>query len=131
MDDAKRVATRQLVREVFNPELSEDINDKARAKQFGDGIYDLAMENVFGGLWLREGLDRRSRSLVTLGILIASGATDELRIHAIAATRNGVTVPELEEVIYHATAYAGFPAANSARRQIAAALHDEGIELEG
>ncbi|MFE4667506.1 carboxymuconolactone decarboxylase family protein [Streptomyces sp. NPDC056716] len=83
---------------------------------FAPGLAELAMTNVYGRLWGREGLDRRSRSLVTLGLLIALRAGDELRINLLMALRNGLTREELEEVIYHATGYAGFPAAVHAAR---------------
>jgi 4-carboxymuconolactone decarboxylase len=71
---------------------------------------------LFGRLWGRPGLDRRSRSLVTIGILIGRGASDELAFHMKAAIRNGVTRTELEEIVYHASGYAGFPAASQARQ---------------
>jgi len=83
---------------------------------FAQEMSKLAFENVFSKLWVRPGLDLRSRSLLTLGILIALRAHDELMVHVPIAIANGVTIQELEEVLYHATAYAGFPAANSARR---------------
>ena len=76
---------------------------------------DLSVDHVFGALWTRPGLDRRSRSLVTLGALIALRANDELKIHFQIALRNGLTVEEIEEVVYHMTGYAGFPAAAAAR----------------
>jgi 4-carboxymuconolactone decarboxylase len=75
----------------------------------------LVKQNVFGNVWPRCGLSRRDRSLVTLGILIALRADFELRYHFPIAVRNGLTRSELEEVIYQASAYAGFPAAASAR----------------
>lgn len=81
---------------------------------FATDLGDIALENVFGRLWARPGLDRRSRSLVTLGILIALRADNELRTHLRIALRNGLTREELEEVIYHASGYAGFPAASAA-----------------
>lgn len=67
-------------------------------------------------MWVRPGLDRRSRSLVTLGILIAIQSSDEPRLHVAAALRNGLTRTELEEVVYHAACYAGFPAAGHAAK---------------
>ena len=67
-------------------------------------------------LWGREGLSRRDRSLVTLGILIALRATDELKSHVQIARNNGLTEDEIAEVIYHTSGYAGFPAANTACR---------------
>ena len=83
---------------------------------FGSEMLPLVMDNVFGRLWTRDGLSRRDRSLVTLGILIALRATDELQIHVQIARNNGLTEDEIAEVIYHSTGYAGFPAANSALR---------------
>ena len=82
---------------------------------FADELGDLSIDHVFGALWTRPGLDRRSRSLVTLGALIALRATDELKFHFQIALRNGLTIKEIEEVIYHMTGYAGYPAAATAR----------------
>lgn len=90
-------------------------------------INDIAMENVFTRLWIRDGLDLRGRSLVTLGILIALHAQEELKVHFPIALKNGCTLKELEEVIYHATAYAGFPAANIARQAAMTTLRAEGL----
>ena len=83
---------------------------------FADELGDLSIDHVFGALWTRPGLDRRSRSLVTLGALIALRAEQELKIHFQIALRNGLTLSEIEEVIYHMTGYAGYPAASSACR---------------
>ncbi|MCL2597846.1 MAG: carboxymuconolactone decarboxylase family protein [Paludibacter sp.] len=84
------------------------------SERFAHELGNISLEYVFGTLWSRPGLDRRSRSLVTLGILIALRASGEMAIHFPIALRNGLTREELEEVIYHATAYAGFPAASEA-----------------
>jgi len=90
--------------------------------RFAHELGSLSLENVFGTIWTRPGLDRRSRSLVTLGILIALRASGEMAFHFPIALRNGVTLEELEEVIYHATAYAGFPAASEASHVAAKVL---------
>lgn len=84
------------------------------AGRFAPELGKLSVENVFGTLWTRPGLDRRSRSLVTLGILIALRASEEMAVHFPIALRNGLTLEELEEVVYHSAAYAGFPAAAEA-----------------
>jgi 4-carboxymuconolactone decarboxylase len=83
---------------------------------FADELGDLSLDHVFAALWSRPGLDRRSRSLVTLGALIALRATDELKIHLQIARHNGLSLKEIEEVIYHMTGYAGYPAAMNARK---------------
>lgn len=82
---------------------------------FADEMRALSQELLFGKIWTRPGLDLRSRSLVTLGILIALRAEYELELHFGIALRNGLTREELAEVIYHSTGYAGYPAAAAAR----------------
>jgi 4-carboxymuconolactone decarboxylase len=86
-----------------------------RDGRFADELGDMSIDHVFGAVWTRPGLDRRSRSLVTLGALIALRANDELKYHFPIALRNGLSLEEIEEVIYHMAGYAGYPAAASAR----------------
>ena len=93
------------------PEGDVDLRDG----DFADELLGIGVDNVFGRLWGREGLSRRDRSLVTLGILITLRAIDELKAHVLIARRNGLSEDEIAEVIYHSSGYAGFPAANSAR----------------
>jgi 4-carboxymuconolactone decarboxylase len=97
------------------PGLIPDGMDSLRDGGFAGELGELSLEHVFGSLWTRPGLDRRSRSLVTLGALIALRAGEELKFHFPIAIRNGLTVEELEEVVYHLTGYVGFPAATLAR----------------
>ncbi|HEY9263086.1 MAG TPA: carboxymuconolactone decarboxylase family protein [Mycobacterium sp.] len=103
----------QVFRELL-PGVLPDGVDKIGDGGFGDELLEIGIDNVFGRLWAREGLSRRDRSLVTLGILIALRATDELGYHVQIARNNGLTEDEIAEVIYHSSGYAGFPAANSA-----------------
>ncbi|MCW2650255.1 MAG: gamma-carboxymuconolactone decarboxylase subunit like protein [Mycobacterium sp.] len=97
------------------PGLLPDGDVELRDGEFGDELLEIGVDNVFGRLWGRDGLSRRDRSLVTLGILIALRATDELKAHVRIARQNGLSEGEIAEVIYHASGYAGFPAANTAR----------------
>jgi 4-carboxymuconolactone decarboxylase len=69
---------------------------------------------AWGGVWARDGLDRRSRSMLTLALLTALGRHEELAMHVRAARRNGLTDAEIGEVLLHTAVYAGVPAANSA-----------------
>jgi 4-carboxymuconolactone decarboxylase len=92
---------------------------------FAPELMDIGIENIFGRLWTREGLSRRDRSLVTLGILITLRATEELKAHFRIARQNGLTDEELAEVIYHASGYAGFPAAATAKNVAVEALFKE------
>lgn len=70
-------------------------------------------ESAWGGVWGRPGLDRRTRSLVTIAILAALGR-EELDLHLRAATRTGTTPEDVLEALFHVAVYAGVPAANSA-----------------
>lgn len=89
---------------------------------FASELMEIGIEGIFGRLWARDGLSRRDRSLVTLGILIALGAELEMESHFRIAAQNGLTEAELAEVIYHASGYAGFPAANTAKQAALKAL---------
>lgn len=111
----RRQAGLDVVAKMLSPEVANALDGAANSPEFGAFIGELALRNVFSELWTRPGLDLRSRSLVTLGILIALRASDELEVHLLTALRNGLSLSEIEEVIYHASGYAGFPAANSAR----------------
>jgi 4-carboxymuconolactone decarboxylase len=93
------------------PQDASGLRDGGLADELGD----MAIDHVFGALWTRPGLDHRSRSLVTLGALIALRASDELKYHFPIALGNGLTLEEIEEVIYHVAGYAGYPASATAR----------------
>ena len=69
---------------------------------------------AWGQVWTREGLDRRTRSCVTLALLTALQCHDELAMHVRAARRNGLSPDEIAEVLLHTAVYAGVPAANAA-----------------
>lgn len=75
---------------------------------------DLITRYAWGEIWARPGLDRRTRSCVTLAALVALGRFDELAMHIRAARRNGVSVDEIKEVLLQTAVYCGVPAANSA-----------------
>jgi len=75
---------------------------------------DFITRYAWGGVWTREGLDRRVRSAITLSILTALGREHELAMHVRAARTNGLTAAEIGEVLLHTAVYAGVPAANTA-----------------
>ena len=75
---------------------------------------DLITRYAWGDVWSRPGLDRRTRSCMTLTALIALGREHELALHLRAAIRNGLTREEISEVLIQSAVYCGVPAANSA-----------------
>ncbi|GAB4583740.1 4-carboxymuconolactone decarboxylase [Nocardia sp. IFM 10818] len=86
----------------------------ARTTEFTRPFQEYITEAVWGSIWTRPGLDRRTRSCVTLAVLTALGRHEEIAMHVRAALRNGLTSEEIAEVLLHTGAYAGVPAANAA-----------------
>jgi 3-oxoadipate enol-lactonase/4-carboxymuconolactone decarboxylase len=96
--------------------LGDEHVDRAieRTTEFTADFQDLITRYAWGEIWSRPGLDRRSRSLVTVTALVALGREHELEMHVRAALRNGVTPDELKEVLLQCAVYCGVPAANGA-----------------
>jgi 4-carboxymuconolactone decarboxylase len=111
-DDDRYQAGMAVRREV----LGDAHVDRAVAgtTDFTAGFQDFITRYAWGDVWTREGLDRRTRSCVTLAVLTALRAHDELPMHVRAARRNGLSDAEIGEVLLHTAVYAGVPAANSA-----------------
>ena len=98
--------------------------------QFGAPIARIATEYAFADVWGRTGLERKQRSLITLGILIANRQTLELKNHVRIAVANGLTARELEEVLIQSIPYVGFPAVASATTAMIETLRELGVDLQ-
>ena len=85
-----------------------------RTTEFTRDFQDLITRYAWGEIWARPGLDRRTRSCITLTALVALGRDEELAMHVRAARRTGLTVDEIKEVLLQTAVYCGVPAANSA-----------------
>ena len=109
--------------------MSHDEGMRVRREVLGDAHVDAAVERTtdltrdfqdlitryaWGEIWSRPGLDRRTRSCVTIAALVARGQFDELALHIRAARRNGLADDEIAEVLLQCAVYCGVPAANSA-----------------
>ncbi len=94
------------------------------ADDFSRPLQELVTENAWGSVWVREGLTRKTRSMITLAMLIALNRPHEITIHLRGALRNGVTKDELRELFLHASAYCGWPAAVDSFR-LAKAVFEE------
>ncbi|HEV7961208.1 MAG TPA: 4-carboxymuconolactone decarboxylase [Actinoplanes sp.] len=86
----------------------------AATTEFTAPFQEFITRYAWGDVWAREGLDRRTRSAVTLAVLTALHCHEELAMHVRAARRNGLTADEIGEVLLHTAIYAGLPAANAA-----------------
>jgi 4-carboxymuconolactone decarboxylase len=108
---------------------SDDRGERVRRQVLGDAHVDRAAASAdaftadfqalitryaWGDVWARPGLDLRTRSCVTLGLLAGLGCDEEFEMHLAAAARNGVSRDEIREVLLHVAVYAGVPRANQA-----------------
>ena len=96
----------------------------AQASNFSRPMQELVTEFCWGEIWTREGLDRRTRSLVNLGMLTAMGKSHELGAHVRGALTNGCTETEIQEVLLQAAVYCGMPAGLEAFRVAEQAIED-------
>jgi len=83
----------------------------ANATTFTGPLQDLITSFCWGAVWTRDGLDRRTRSLLNIGLLVALNRGAELRLHVRGALNNGCTVEEIQEVLLQTAVYCGVPAA--------------------
>ncbi|MFF5308767.1 bifunctional 3-oxoadipate enol-lactonase/4-carboxymuconolactone decarboxylase PcaDC [Streptomyces massasporeus] len=97
----------------------------AQADEFSGDFQEFITRYAWGEVWDRPGLDRRTRSCVTLTALVAGGHLDELAFHTRAALRNGLTPGEIKEVLLQAAVYCGVPAANSAFKVAQQVIREE------
>ena len=112
MTDPRYEAGLKVRREVLGDEHVDKALDNAT--EFTRPFQEFITRSAWGEAWTREGLDRKTRSCITLAVLTALRAENEIPMHVRAALRNGLTPEEIREVLIHTAVYAGVPAANSA-----------------
>jgi len=113
-DDERRQQGVKVRRQV----LGDEHVDRATAgtTELTRDFQDLLTRYAWGEIWSRPGLDRRTRSCITVAMVVALNRPEELALHLRAALRNGVTKDELREVLLQTAVYCGVPAANNAFR---------------
>lgn len=94
------------------------------ASEFSRPMQELATQSGWGLIWGRPGLDRRTRSLLNIAMLVAQGRDAELAVHVKGAIKNGVTETEIQEAILQASIYAGLPAGMAGTRVADRALQE-------
>ena len=99
-----------------------------QANDFNRDFQDLITRYAWGEIWSRPGLPKHTRSVLTLGLMVALNRMDEFRMHVRAAVRNGVTRAEIKEVLLQVAVYCGVPAANSAFHAAAAVFAEMDAE---
>ncbi|MEO3823962.1 4-carboxymuconolactone decarboxylase [Actinomadura sp. B10D3] len=113
MTDGKRRAQGMRTRREV---LGDAHVDRAEARKdgFTADFQDMITRYAWGEIWTRPGLDRKTRSCITLTAMVAGGHLEELAMHVRAALRNDLTPDEIKEVLLQTAIYCGVPAANSA-----------------
>ena len=124
-DDFQRgLATRtQVMGQAFVDKAFADLDGFSRPLQ------EFLTEHAWGSTWQREGIELKTRSLVTVGMLAALGRSTELKGHVRGALNNGASLVELREVLLHSAVYAGAPAAVEAFRAAREVLNELGLSL--
>ena len=124
MSDDAYQAGMKVRREVLGDEHVERAIEATT--DFTAPFQDFITRYAWGSVWSRDGLDRRTRSCITLAVLTALGNEHEFALHVRAARRNGLTADEISEVLLHTAVYAGVPAANAAYAIAQRVLEEEG-----
>jgi 4-carboxymuconolactone decarboxylase len=96
------------------------------SNEFNGAFQEFITRYAWGNIWDRPGLDQKTRSLMTLSMLIALGHDTEFEMHIRAAINNGVTVEEIKELLMHSALYCGLPAANHGFKLAEGVLKESG-----
>ncbi len=126
MSDARYDRGLAVRREVLGDSYVEQA--AARTTDLTRDFQTLVTEFAWGTIWARPGLDRRSRSMITLTALVARGRDEELALHIRAALRNGLSQDEIKEVLLQTAVYCGVPDANAAFRIAARVFEETGTQ---
>ena len=111
-----------LFAQIYGAEMAAGMKAHWESGQFGAELARYANDIAFGEIWSRDGLERKMRSCVVLGMLIALRQSDEIGYHVRMGLANGLTRDELEEILYTAIPYCGIPATQSAKAAMLATL---------
>lgn len=113
MDEKQRYEAGMVVRRSVLGDKHVD-RSLERITDFNGEFQEMITRHAWGDIWTRPGLERHTRSLITLAMLIALNREGELAMHLKAAKSNGVSREEIKELLMHSAIYCGIPAANSA-----------------
>src|SRR5271170_6280203 len=118
------------VTEMMGDQPAAKLSASADSNTFGAPIAAYAVHQVFADIWTRPGLDRRSRSLVSMSVMIAMRQPHEFAIHMGAGLNNGLTLKEIEELLIQALPYVGYPAIATALAPAAVVIKEHGLDVD-
>jgi 4-carboxymuconolactone decarboxylase len=123
-----REAGQKIMREMMGEETAARLLASARSRTFGSAVAGFAIDQAFGEIWTRPGLDRKARSLVSMAVMIAQRQPNEFAIHMNIALNNGLTLDEIEEALIQTLPYVGFPAVATALTAAAKVIQERGLD---
>jgi 4-carboxymuconolactone decarboxylase len=124
----RREAGQQIIREMMGEEAAGRLLTSAGSDTFGSVVAGFAIDQAFGEVWTRPGLDRKARSLVSLAVMIALRQPHEFAIHMNIALNNGLTLDEIEEALIQTLPYVGFPAVATALAAAGQVVQERGLD---
>jgi len=124
----RREAGQRITREMMGDETAKELLTSAESGSFGSIVAELAIDEAFGEIWTRKGLDRKSRSLVTVAVMIALRQPHEFAIHMRIALNNGLTLNEIEETVVQKLPYVGYPAVATALAAAVNVIRELGLD---
>jgi len=121
-----RETGRRMLATLLGDDFADQVAASAAGEEVGANMSAYVLDSCFGTVWTRPGLELKQRSIATIAILMALRQPEELKNHFRAGLNLGLTVPELEELVLHCTAYLGFPANGPAMRALKDVLAKNG-----
>src|ERR1700722_4431983 len=127
----RREAGQEIIREMMGEETAARLLASAESGTFGSTVAGFAIDQAFGEIWTRPGLDRKARSLVSMAVMVALRQPNEFAIHMNIALNNGLTLDEIEEALIQTLPYVGFPAIATALVAAAKVIQERGLDNSG
>lgn len=120
----KRKLGLDLFEEIYGPDMARGLENYLESGAFGYRVAEWSNDFSFATVWAGDGIERKLRSCVVLGMMIALRQSDEIRYHTKMGLANGLTRREIEEILQTTVPYCGFPAANVAKASMIAAFKE-------
>jgi 4-carboxymuconolactone decarboxylase len=118
---------RALMRQLLGPDFSLGMEEAAASEVFGGEVGRLAIEQVFGDIWSRPGLEHKLRSVAVISCLVTARAQSELKNHLRLGLDNGLTSSEVQEILIQLIPYVGYPAVSHALVAAIEVLRERGL----
>ena len=126
----RREAGQKIIRDMMGEETAGRLLASAGSGTFGSSIAGYAIDQAFGEVRTRPGLDRKARSLVSMAVMIALRQPNEFAIHMNIALNNGLTLDEIEEALIQTLPYVGFPAVATALTAAGKVIQERGLDRD-